>query len=201
MRNGLLLALLTFVAFDSSAASAQSATSPSQLRPPTPFRNAFYRQVCTFNAEGSVRSCKLETDFLQIEDEKDLGLLEGAVQVAELFSKHLKQQVDLETLQLVIEQRFFPTGDDGWKTIGKNEGEFLVDRSQLALTVAPDGRVTECKVLETGLRPKAEMQRLCKSGIGVRFEPDPSVRVRKGRQVSAGYLRVGTDGTDPKPSS
>ena len=199
MRSYFFLATFAIAALVPSAVWAQGPLTATRPHPPTPFRKNFYRSVCSFNADGGVGRCKLETDFLQIEDEKDANLLKLDVQLAEKLAKSLKSKIDLETLELVVEARFFPDKDNGWRAVGKGDGEFLLDRSTVALTVAPDGKVSGCEVIERGLRPATEMDRLCSEGIGARFEADPGGHLRTGRQVQAAYFRPLADETDPKP--
>jgi len=158
---------------------------------PTPFRQTFYRHVCSFTSAGGV-NCKLETDFLKIEDQKDLGLLNQVVQLAQQFANEMKGKIKLEAIRLFIETRFYPSGNDGWRDIGKSRDDFLLDRWVLEFGVAPDGHVSSCKVIEPGVQPGA-VDRLCSDAKGVRFEPGPEGQVRTGRQVYAAYFRPLSD--------
>ena len=172
------------------AAPLVSSEGPMRrLPPPTPFRSNHYRQVCSFDAKGAAKACRRETDFLQIEDDTDKTTLALGLDFAVKLAGRLKDKVDLEALELVVDSRFYPNGDNAWKSLGKAAGDFLLDRSVQSLTVAADGRISMCRVVERGLRPRADLEQECRRAIGVRFEPDSAGSIRSGRQVHAVYFR------------
>lgn len=167
---------------------------------PSPYRDNYYRQVCGFTNAGEVTDCRLESNFEKIGEPADRRNLDVVMQLAGRVGAEVAPKIDVSQFEFVSENRFF-TEAGRWQEANEGNEGIRLDRSAQRFTIGSDGRVSRCEVIEVGQQGRPELERLCRSAIGIRFEPSKGKAERTGALVFLVYLRPSRDDPPAGPET
>lgn len=165
---------------------------------PLPVIDSHERVVLTFDGGGQA-DCRIEASADAETDPRTCAMVIDTPMVRGMAGARAAIVRGMMARFAVVSENSSFTGPDAEAramTVGKRPGEDLNDRSITRVTVAPDGRMTGCTVVEAGMAelPGEEGKSLgaitCERLARATFEPAKAGGERTVLQVSAAYYRA-----------
>ena len=167
-------------------------------RKPLPVIDSHQRVVLTFDGGGKT-DCRIEASADAETDPRTCAMVIDTPMVRGMAGSRAAILRGLMARFAVVSENSSFTGPDAEARatmVGKRPGEDLNDRTITRVTIAPDGRMTGCTVVEAGMAelPGEEGKSLgavtCERLARVRFVPATAGGERTVVQVSAAYYRA-----------
>ena len=115
-----------------------------------PFKDSGMRIVLAYDAKGKAQTCRVEKLFDSVIEGDACALI--ADQQKQLVENELAGKTPINR-EIIFEEGQLIGGPDGASAIGMRSGETLLRKQSIALTIDPDGKLSDCRPVSIDALP------------------------------------------------
>lgn len=155
-------------------------------REPAPVDSSYHRVIMSIGRQGKIDGCRVEA----MPPAGDPRTCEEYTRIGREILRDVPAAIAVPGKELVAEVSQFAGEEEGALAIGRAPGDVMIDRLIMRVTVAPDGKVRSCNVVEQGRSAIGPAQAWCNSQFGKGlYVADPAQAQRRITFVDAAYVR------------
>ncbi|MCY7340211.1 MAG: energy transducer TonB [Sphingomonas bacterium] len=153
-----------------------------------PFKDSGMRIVLAYDAKGKAQSCRVEKLFDSVIEGDACALV--ADQQEQMVKNELAGKPPISR-EMVFEEGQLIGGPDGAIAIGTRSGETLLRKQSIALTIDPDGKLSDCRPVSLDPLPVFIEALWCRRFLAsAESNPLPPSQVDRSARHSVYYMAV-----------